>query len=186
MLNSNNWTKWKLIKQKRSKRITRIHYSKDNQCSLRYDVLKSQNKGEDEHSLLTRCSWVATKVWNPGATPKPSSWTNGGSAWLWICTLTPASNAVSSISGRVTNKEREERKKLTPCLFTANAPSKNNTFITDKCWCIQNIIWNEAEASIRPIQMIFWKKKKRYFAKGMWTPDQSYPCACLGAHSRFT
>ena len=44
----------------------------------------------------TLCSWVATKVWNPGATPKPSSWTNGGSAWLWICTRTPASKAVSS------------------------------------------------------------------------------------------
>ncbi len=47
-------------------------------------------------SSLTLCSWVATKVWKPGATPKPSSCTKGGSAWLWICTLTPASNAVSS------------------------------------------------------------------------------------------
>lgn len=44
----------------------------------------------------TLCSCVATKVWNPGATPKPSSWTNGGSTWLWICTRTPASKAVSS------------------------------------------------------------------------------------------
>lgn len=44
----------------------------------------------------TLCSCVATKVWKPGATPKPSSWTNGGSAWLWICTRTPASKAVSS------------------------------------------------------------------------------------------
>jgi len=39
---------------------------------------------------------VATKVWNPGATPNPSSWTKGGSDWLWIWTLTPASNVVSS------------------------------------------------------------------------------------------
>lgn len=39
---------------------------------------------------------MATKVWNPGATPKPSSWTKGGSDWLWIWTLTPASNVVSS------------------------------------------------------------------------------------------
>lgn len=44
----------------------------------------------------TLCSWVATKVWKPGATPKPSSCTNGGSAWLWIWTRTPASKAVSS------------------------------------------------------------------------------------------
>lgn len=55
-----------------------------------------------ESRTPTLCSCVATKVWKPGATPKPSSWTNGGSAWLWICTRTPASKAVSS--------EREDRR----------------------------------------------------------------------------
>lgn len=45
----------------------------------------------------TRCSWQETKVWNPGATPKPSWSMNGGSSWVWICTLIPASNDVSSV-----------------------------------------------------------------------------------------
>lgn len=51
---------------------------------------------DEKSATPTLCSCVATKVWKPGATPKPSSWTNGGSAWLWICTRTPASKAVSS------------------------------------------------------------------------------------------
>lgn len=51
---------------------------------------------------LTRCSWQATKVWNPGATPKPSWSMNGGSSWLWIWTLMPASKDVSSVGGRRT------------------------------------------------------------------------------------
>lgn len=45
----------------------------------------------------TRCSWQETKVWNPGATPKPSWSMNGGSSWVWIWTLIPASNDVSSV-----------------------------------------------------------------------------------------
>lgn len=39
----------------------------------------------------TRCCWQDTKVWKPGATPKPSWSMKGGSSWLWICTFTPAS-----------------------------------------------------------------------------------------------
>lgn len=50
---------------------------------------------------LTRCSWQETKVWKPGATPKPSWSMNGGSFWVWIWTLIPASKEVSSI-----NKEK--------------------------------------------------------------------------------
>lgn len=46
---------------------------------------------------LTRCSWQDTKVWNPGATPNPSWSMNGGSSWVWIWTLIPASNDVSSV-----------------------------------------------------------------------------------------
>lgn len=45
----------------------------------------------------TRCSWQETKVWNPGATPNPSWSMNGGSSWVWIWTLIPASNDVSSV-----------------------------------------------------------------------------------------
>lgn len=48
-------------------------------------------------SRRTRCSWQETKVWNPGATPKPSWSMNGGSSWVWIWTLSPASNDVSSV-----------------------------------------------------------------------------------------
>lgn len=47
---------------------------------------------------LTRCSWQETKVWKPGATPKPSWSMNGGSFWVWIWTLIPASNEVSSVN----------------------------------------------------------------------------------------
>lgn len=70
-------------------------------------VLKKSD--DDNDGAPTLCSWVATKVWKPGATPNPSSWTNGGSAWLWICTRTPASNAVSS-AGKM---EKQEGQKTT-------------------------------------------------------------------------
>lgn len=48
----------------------------------------------------TRCSWQETKVWNPGATPKPSWSMNGGSSCVWIWTLIPASNDVSSVDDK--------------------------------------------------------------------------------------
>lgn len=48
----------------------------------------------------TRCSWQETKVWNPGATPKPSWSMKGGSSWVWIWTLIPASNDVSSVDSK--------------------------------------------------------------------------------------
>lgn len=49
---------------------------------------------------LTRCSWQDTNVWKPGATPNPSWSMKGGSSWLWICTLIPASKDVSSTAQR--------------------------------------------------------------------------------------
>lgn len=39
----------------------------------------------------TSCCWHDTKVWKPGATPNPSWSMKGGSSWLWIWTLMPAS-----------------------------------------------------------------------------------------------
>lgn len=48
--------------------------------------------GED-----TCCSWQDTKVWYPGAAPKPSWSMTGGSSWLWIWTRIPASYRVSSV-----------------------------------------------------------------------------------------
>ena len=41
-------------------------------------------------------TWVETSVCRPGEIPKPSSWIKGGSSWLWIWTLSPASNVISS------------------------------------------------------------------------------------------
>lgn len=53
---------------------------------------------DDDQSaaVCTLCSWQETNVWNPGATPNPSWSMKDGSSWLWIWTLTPASNDVSS------------------------------------------------------------------------------------------
>lgn len=65
-------------------------------CGVEVGKVHKKSDDDDNDGAPTLCSWVATKVWKPGATPNPSSWTNGGSAWLWICTRTPASNAVSS------------------------------------------------------------------------------------------
>lgn len=42
-------------------------------------------------TLDTSCCWHDTKVWKPGATPNPSWSMKGGSSWLWIWTLIPAS-----------------------------------------------------------------------------------------------
>lgn len=42
-------------------------------------------------TLGTSCCWHDTKVWKPGATPNPSWSMKGGSSWLWIWTLIPAS-----------------------------------------------------------------------------------------------
>lgn len=47
-------------------------------------------------SICTLCSWQETNVWKPGATPNPNWSMKDGSSWLWIWTLTPASNDVSS------------------------------------------------------------------------------------------
>lgn len=47
--------------------------------------------------LGTSCCWHDTKVWKPGATPNPSWSMKGGSSWLWIWTLMPASYDVSSV-----------------------------------------------------------------------------------------
>lgn len=48
-------------------------------------------------ALGTSCCWQDTKVWKPGATPNPSWSMKGGSSWLWIWTLMPASYEVSSV-----------------------------------------------------------------------------------------
>lgn len=74
-----------------------------------HERMSTDRKGHSERSL-TLCSCVATNVWKPGATPKPSSWTKGGSAWLWTCTLIPASNAVSSARGDEQEAERQPKK----------------------------------------------------------------------------
>lgn len=42
-------------------------------------------------TLGTSCCWHDTKVWKPGGTPNPSWSMKGGSSWLWIWTLMPAS-----------------------------------------------------------------------------------------------
>lgn len=68
-------------------------------------------------AILTRCSWQETKVWNPGATPKPSWSMNGGSFCVWIWTLIPASNEVSSIN----------KKRLHLCFECSHSPPQRWT-----------------------------------------------------------
>lgn len=75
--------------------------SKDNTSNTgRYSIMLNFNSCTSclpSFSRRTRCSWQETKVWNPGATPKPSWSMNGGSSCVWIWTLIPASNEVSSV-----------------------------------------------------------------------------------------
>lgn len=101
-------------------------------------------------STLTRCSWHDTNVWNPGATPKPSWSINGGSSWLWIWTLIPASNDESS------RRERERDKTFyrahdvcLGCLFSLVSP---HTGKYSSCWMSSMI---SSPFPIPPLTLIF-------------------------------
>ncbi len=69
-------------------------------------------------TICTLCSWQETNVWNPGATPNPNWSMKDGSSWLWIWTLTPASNDVSSAGNQ---RVLDQRKKRWKCVSLMNS-----------------------------------------------------------------